>query len=119
MFDPSMMVHFRKRFPVNFVSDVNEYICSGKWPEGSRNVDRNNDDNDNNNDGNAPEATPDIKDNQGNLIIDATVAPANIKYPTDIDLLNKSREHLEKAISLLWNEVPHTDIPIRTYFLFI
>ena len=33
--------------------------------------------------------------------------PANIKYPTDIDLLNKSREHLEKAISLLWNEVPH------------
>ena len=61
----------------------------------------------NNNAGNAPEATQDSDDNQGNLIMDATVAPANIKYPTDIDLLNKSREHLEKAISLLWNEVPH------------
>ena len=112
LFAPSMMVHFRKRFPVNFVSDVNEYLCTGKWPEGSRNVDRNNDDdgsddNDNNNDSNAAEATSDSNDNQGSLIIDATVVPANIKYPTDIDLLNKSREHLEKAISLLWNEVPH------------
>ena len=112
LFDPSMMVHFRKRFPVNFVSDVNEYLCTGKWPEGSRNVDRNDDEtgsgnNDNNNDGNTPEAAANSSDNQGNLIIDATVAPANIKYPTDIDLLNKSREHLEKAVSLLWNEVPH------------
>ena len=39
--------------------------------------------------------------------MDATVAPANIKYPTDIDLLNKSREHLEKAISIYWKFVPH------------
>ena len=46
LFDPSMMVHFRKRFPVNFVSKVNEYLCTGKWPEGSRNVDRNDDNND-------------------------------------------------------------------------
>lgn len=35
------------------------------------------------------------KENRGKLIMDATVAPADIKYPTDIDLLNKSREHLE------------------------
>ena len=41
LFDSSMMVHFRKRFPVNFVADVNEYLCTGKWPEDSRNVDRN------------------------------------------------------------------------------
>ena len=32
LFDSSMMVHFRKRFPVNFVADVNEYICTGKRP---------------------------------------------------------------------------------------
>ena len=36
-----MMVHFRKRFPVNEVSRINEYVCTGKWPEESRNVDRN------------------------------------------------------------------------------
>ena len=35
------------------------------------------------------------------------MAPADIKYPTDIDLLNKSREHLETAVDILWEEVPH------------
>ncbi len=39
--------------------------------------------------------------------MDATVAPADIKYPTDIDLLNKCREHLETAVEILWKEVPH------------
>lgn len=39
--------------------------------------------------------------------MDATVAPADIKYPTDIDLLNKSREHLETAVDILWKKVPH------------
>lgn len=48
------------------------------------------------------------KKNRGKLLMDATVAPADIKYPTDIDLLNKSREHLETAIEILWKEVPHT-----------
>ena len=34
------------------------------------------------------------KKNRGKLILDAAVAPADIKYPTDINLLNKSREYL-------------------------
>ena len=116
LFDPSMMVHFRKRFPVNFVAVVNEYLCIGKWPENSRNVDRKdseNDGDDNDNHGTASielepnEADYDTENNSGHLIMDATVTPANIKYPTDIDLLNKSREHLEKAISIYWELVPH------------
>ena len=36
------------------------------------------------------------------MILGATVAPADIKYPTDIDLLNKSREHLETAVDIVW-----------------
>lgn len=32
------------------------------------------------------------------------MAPADIKYPTDIDLLNKSREHLETAVDILWKK---------------
>ena len=43
LFDPSMMVHFRKRFPVEEVAKINEYVCTGKWPEKPRNVDRNDD----------------------------------------------------------------------------
>lgn len=41
LFDPSMMVHFRKRFPVEEVAKINEYICTGVWPDQQRNVDRN------------------------------------------------------------------------------
>ena len=27
LFNPSMMVHFRRRFTVEFIGEVNEYIC--------------------------------------------------------------------------------------------
>lgn len=125
-----MMVHFRKRVPVEEVAKINEYVCTGKWPEGQRNVDCN----DNTDDGEEPpcaggevgfkpcahkgKANPNTskkkqqrrKKNRSKLILDATVAPADIKYPTDIDLLNKSREHLETTVGILWKkgDVPHT-----------
>ena len=125
LFDPSMMVHFRKRFPVEEVAKINEYVCTGKWPEEQRNVDRNDD----SEGGDEPpcaggetslkpsgKTDPNTsekkkarrKKNRGKLILDATVAPADIKYPTDIDLLNRSREHLETAVDILWPHVPHT-----------
>ncbi len=137
LFDPSMLVHFRKRFPVEEVAKINEFICTGKWPEAQRNVDRN-DENDDVKDHEPPAPSVDAADdektfcthskqsgklnrntsqkkkkqqkrkkNRGKLLLDATVSPADIKYPTDIDLLNKSREHLETAIEILWKEAPH------------
>jgi hypothetical protein len=39
--------------------------------------------------------------NQGNLILDATCIPADIAYPTDVDLLNDSRVKLEAMIDEL------------------
>ena len=133
LFDPSMMVHFRKRFPVESIAKINEYVCTGVWPEAQRQVDRNDiekeekSEKDNNDeDDQSPPMSPETdekgktnrnkakkkvkqqKKNRGKLIMDATVAPADIKYPTDIDLLNKSREHLENAINILWEKVPHT-----------
>ena len=48
------------------------------------------------------------KKNRGKLLLDATVAPADIKYPTDIDLLNQCREHLKTAVNILWQHVPHS-----------
>lgn len=127
LFDSSMMVHFRKRFPVEEVARINEYVCTGKWATDTRNVDRNDADEENAEEDDHENDPPKggsgqrnkntskkklkkekkQKKNRGKLIMDATVAPADIKYPTDIDLLNKSREHLEKAIDLLWEEVPH------------
>jgi len=34
--------------------------------------------------------------NRGKLLINATCAPADIKYPTDIGILNEAREKTEK-----------------------
>ena len=85
LFDASMMVHFRKRFPVEFIAEVNEYICTGKWPDEKKKVDRNEDDN-NNTPGSSFGGSDDSEkaeacgENKGTLIMDATVAPADIIY---------------------------------------
>lgn len=42
------------------------------------------------------------KKNNGKLILDATVAPADIKYPTDLDLLNSCREKSEELIDKIY-----------------
>ena len=39
---------------------------------------------------------------KGTLILDATVAPADIRYPTDLSLLNECREDTEKMIDDVW-----------------
>ena len=39
--------------------------------------------------------------NEGELLLDATCAPAYIRYPTDISLLNEAREKLEGIIDAL------------------
>ena len=54
------------------------------------------------------------KSNQGQLILDATVAPADIKYPTDPDLLNTSREQSEKLIDRLSASLAGVEKP-RTF----
>jgi len=51
---------------------------------------------------------------KGVLLLDATVAPADIKYPTDLDLLNTSREHSERLIDMLY-EPEVGKVKPRTY----
>ena len=91
LFDSSMMVHFRKRFSAEAIKKINEAIYERahrreKEPPA---------------DGNEQ---PPIggTGNKGTMILDATVAPADIKYPTDLSLLNACREDSEKIIGKLW-----------------
>lgn len=51
---------------------------------------------------------------QGKLILDATVAPQAIRYPTDLSLLNEAREFSEQIIDRLY---PHSGLKKkpRTY----
>jgi IS5 family transposase len=61
------------------------------------------------------ECTPSLR-NRGTLIVDATVAPSHIAYPTDTRLLSECREISEGLIDTLYQAYP-TEWPVkpRTY----
>jgi hypothetical protein len=97
-FDPSLMVYFRKRLTSEILGEINELIIAKaeKKPE--------------------PESPPEDDDappNSGTLIVDATCAPQNIRYPQDTSLLNEARENLEGLVDELHD--PADGIKPRTY----
>lgn len=61
------------------------------------------------------EVSADNKKNKGKLLVDATVAPQNITFPTDLKLLNAARKKSEELIDMLYNPVLHGDTKVRTY----
>ena len=86
-----MQVHwfiFHKRISADMLMEVNEYLLAHKEDDKDDHtppsVGKSGDD------GTAKEDT-----NKGTLTLDATCAPANIRYPQDISLLNEAREKLE------------------------
>ena len=93
-FDPSLLVHFRQRISPNLINKVNERMVERMWeitpvkPEKKKDSDGKNE-------------SPKFK----KLIIDATCAPADITYPTDLGLLNKARVHTEKIIDILYKQI--------------
>ena len=82
LFDPSMMVHFRKRFPADKMEEINKHMFIATKSQ---------DDNDD-------KPPP----NKGKMVLDATCAPADIRYPSDVSLLNEARENTEQMIEELW-----------------
>jgi hypothetical protein len=108
-FDPSMMVHFRKRFSEEDLNRINELIAErGKAmvmeAVGSLPDDDDSDDPDSDagnqlslDDLVKPADWPEGK-NWGTLTIDASCTPADITYPTDLKLLNEARESSERII---------------------
>jgi len=55
-----------------------------------------------------------VPEHQGKLILDATVAPQAIRYPTDLSLLNEAREFTEQIIDTLYPKTGLKNKP-RTY----
>ncbi|MBN2983486.1 MULTISPECIES: IS5 family transposase [Cohnella] len=53
--------------------------------------------------------------NQGTMLADATCAPADVAYPTDLNLLNEAREKLEAIIDTLHERVIGQTAKPRTY----
>lgn len=53
--------------------------------------------------------------NQGTVLVDATCTPADVAYPTDLNLLNEAREKLEAIIDTLQEPVIGQTAKPRTY----
>ncbi|NEZ56884.1 IS5 family transposase [Adonisia turfae] len=100
-FDASMLVHFRKRIRVDLVSAVNESVVEAGMAPASASSEDSASESDDDSDPPAPPSSG----NQGQLIVDASCAPADIHYPTDLDLLNQAREHSERLIDELYQQV--------------
>jgi hypothetical protein len=100
-FDSSLMVYFRKRLTPEILGEINELII--KKAKGGDDLPPDDDDGSEITDGNEmPEEEQNSK-NKGTLLIDATCAPQNIRYPQDTSLLNEARENLEQMIDELHN----------------
>lgn len=84
-FDQSMMTRFRKRISTETLQKVNDIIIGRPTEK------EDNDKHDNGGSGG----------NSGTLILDATCAPQNIRFPTDASLLNEARINAEEIIDVL------------------
>lgn len=103
-FDASLFVEFRKRLGMDIVNSMNETIVKLKAKFDSQS---DTDNSSNEDQGEQPT-------NKGKIIFDATACPQGISFPTDLNLLNDSREKSEQLIDLLYDSDLHQTKP-RTY----
>jgi len=95
-FDASMMVHFRKRLNLEIVGRVNEEVVKAT-EKGIETVNEEDEPPDPPTGGkidpvNGEEKSDkDAPPNKGQLLLDASCAPADIRYPTDLSLLSSSK----------------------------
>jgi hypothetical protein len=93
-FEASVLVAFRKRISAEMLMEANECLLESAKQE------KNNDNDQKPGSGSSSDGQKGVEEttNSGTLILDATCAPSNIRYPQDFSLLNEAREKLEKMI---------------------
>ena len=95
LFDPSMLVHFRKRIGPTELQSINDAIVLKELTGSSK-----------------PKEVPEneIIPNKGDLKIDATCTPAHVRFPTDLSLLNETRENTERIIDQIWVQIDNENV---------
>lgn len=108
-FDPSLLVTFRKRFTKGMMDEISEKMFLVEEEPSD-------DDDDRTppgggagmpSDGGNPDGSE--TSNKGILIIDASCAPADIAYPTDLELCDKARKWTETILDHYWEECGAAD----------
>jgi hypothetical protein len=90
--EATMLVHFRKRISLELVNKINEKMV--KKEKDKRDSQEKKKD--------FPSEQREKNKNQGKLILDATCAPADIRYPTDLGILNQAKRETERIIDNLY-----------------
>lgn len=112
-FDPSLMVHFRKRLDKDTMIAINEMICQQEKQQAQDVEESENKKPEDPQDPGEPPVSgssqeddmPKITEptHKGKLLLDATCTPADVRYPTDLSLLNEAREKTEAIIDALYH----------------
>ena len=93
-FDPSLMAYFRKRLTSEVLGEINEMIVRDAKERQVKEAESKDDDDDS-------DGQPGTGGNSGTMIVDATCASSNIRYPQDVSLLNEARENAETLLDVL------------------
>jgi len=117
-FDESMLVHFRKRFSIQDLNTINIAIIENAKNKKRQNKNKKEEDqkegkSDNIEENKNKKEEVNVIKNEGKMIVDSTCVPCDIKYPTDLDLLNEAREKAEMIIDKLYE--PSYGKKPRTY----
>lgn len=135
-FSSTLFVEIRERLSLEVMSCINEIIIAHHFDKQS--FEKNNNDSQDNNSGlqqgvsntvvtldastdmsasveaSQVEHKPQLT-HKGKLLMDATIAPQNITFPTDLKLLNAAREKSEELIDKLYRKKLHGEVKPRTY----
>jgi IS5 family transposase len=84
VFAPSLFVEIRKRLGLDYWREINEIIIKHNSPNKKED-----------------DEPTDLLGNKGTINIDATIVEQDIQYPTDLAILNESREKLEELIGVI------------------
>jgi len=108
VFVPSLFVEIRKRLGLDYWQEINDIIIKHNTPENKKDSGDNPPDRQVDKDNNqalidviSNEATVQEPINKGTINIDATIVEQDIQYPTDLGILNESREKLEEIIDVI------------------
>ena len=105
-FDPSLLVTFRKRLPEETMNRIIERMFIQEADPDDKHDDNSGSGGDGSGGDDIPNSNQktDELPNRGTVILDATCTPADIAYPTDLELCDRARRWTEVILDHYWSK---------------
>src|ERR1035437_1683225 len=101
VFAPSLFVEIRKRLGLDYWQEINDIIIKHNTPEHKNDSEEKKGNNQSLIIDKISNETNIQEPNNGTINIDATIVEQDIQYPTDLGILNESREKAEEIIDII------------------